>query len=139
MRAFSHVIRSAPSKNISSCALFRFAGTPNSGTFSQVTTRRSASCRQDTVPPATADAVNHDLRAFEQVWLHDAGIPGRAWFKHLLYAPRYTYAAMSLPGVTEAAEARDWTRATAQVALLLSRVEAAISLTERATARLTVR
>jgi len=91
------------------------------------------------VPPATADAVNHDLRAFEQVWLHDAGIPGRAWFKHLLYAPRYTYAAMSLPGVTEAAEARDWTRATAQVALLLSRVEAAISLTERATARLTVR
>ncbi len=91
------------------------------------------------VAPATADAVNRDLRAFEQVWLHDAGIPGRAWFKHLLYAPRYTYAAMSLPGVTEAAEARDWARATAQVELLLSRVEAAIALTERATARLTVR
>ena len=91
------------------------------------------------VPPATADAVNRDLRAFEQVWLHDAGIPGRAWFKHLLYAPRYTYAAMSLPGVTEAAEARDWTRATAQVELLLSRVEAAIALSERATARLAVR
>ncbi len=46
---------------------------------------------------------------------------------------------MSLPGVTEAAEARDWTRATAQVELLASRVEAAIALTERATARLTVR
>ena len=91
------------------------------------------------VPPATADAVNRDLRAFEQVWLHDAGIPGRAWFKHLLYAPRYTYAAMSLPGVTEAAEARDWTRATAQVELLLSRVEAAIALSDRATARLAVR
>ena len=59
--------------------------------------------------------VNRGLRQFEQGWLHDEGIPGRPWFKHLLYAPRYTYAAMTLPGVTEAAEQSDWTRAAAQL------------------------
>jgi N-acetylated-alpha-linked acidic dipeptidase len=71
----------------------------------------------------TADAVNRELLAFERTWLHEPGIPGRAWFKHLLYAPRYTYAAMSLPGVTEAAEAGDWTRAQAQLALLMAKAD----------------
>jgi N-acetylated-alpha-linked acidic dipeptidase len=71
----------------------------------------------------TADAVNRELLAFERTWLHEPGIPGRAWFKHLLYAPRYTYAAMSLPGVTEAAEAGDWTRAQAQLALLVAKAD----------------
>ena len=52
-----------------------------------------------------ADRVNRALLQFERTWLHDAGIPGRPWFKHLLFAPRYTYAAMTLPGITEAAEA----------------------------------
>jgi N-acetylated-alpha-linked acidic dipeptidase len=75
------------------------------------------------VPRATADAVNRDLIAFERGWLHEPGIPGRAWFKHLLYAPRYTYAAMSLPGVTEAAEAADWPRAAAQLALLVAKAD----------------
>ena len=72
----------------------------------------------------TADAVNRELLAFERTWLHEPGIPGRAWFKHLLFAPRYTYAAMSLPGVTEAAEAGDWTRAQAQLGLLVAMADA---------------
>jgi N-acetylated-alpha-linked acidic dipeptidase len=88
------------------------------------------------LPRDRADAVNRELRHFEQVWLHEPGIPGRAWFKHLLYAPRYTYAAMSLPGVTEAAEAKDWTRAATQLDLLVTKVDAAIALTDRATAQL---
>jgi N-acetylated-alpha-linked acidic dipeptidase len=70
--------------------------------------------------PAAAIAVNRALQPLEQVWLHHAGIPGRAWFKHLLYAPRYTYAAMTLPGVTEAAEAGDWPRARAQLDLVVA-------------------
>lgn len=85
------------------------------------------------VPRAASDAVNRELLAFEQTWLDEAGIPGRPWFKHLLYAPRYTYAAMSLPGVTEAAEAGDWTRAQDQVARLVARVEANTARIERAT------
>lgn len=78
-----------------------------------------------------ADAVNRELRAIEQTWLHEPGIPGRAWFKHLLYAPRYTYAAMTLPGVTEAAEDADWDRARAQLALLTEKCDQNTSRVER--------
>ncbi len=77
----------------------------------------------DRIDPKSADRLNGLLRRFEGNWLHQGGIPGRPWFKHVLYAPRYTYAAMTLPGITEAAEAADWPRARAQSAI----VEAAIA------------
>jgi len=51
-------------------------------------------------------------------WLHPDGIPGRPWFQHLLYAARYTYAHLELPGLTEAAEKQDWQTARTQAALL---------------------
>ena len=76
-----------------------------------------------TLTPDAADLLNQDLLAFEGNWAHPEGIPGRPWFKHLLYAPRYTYAAMTLPGITEAAERGDWPAARQQVSL----VEAAIA------------
>lgn len=88
------------------------------------------------VDAAAAAAVNDALRAFERTWLDDAGIPGRPWFKHLLFAPRYTYAAMTLPGITEAAEAGDWTRAAAERDRLIAKVRANTALVERATAAL---
>jgi N-acetylated-alpha-linked acidic dipeptidase len=81
---------------------------------------------------AAADRVNRALLQFERTWLHDAGIPGRPWFKHLLFAPRYTYAAMTLPGITEAAEAGDWARASGQRDLLVERVRANIAVVQQA-------
>ena len=86
-----------------------------------------------TLPGDVASRVNRELLGFERTWLHDEGIPGRPWFKHLLYAPRYTYAAMSLPGVTEAAEAKNWTLAKAQLDLLVSKVDSNVALVDRAT------
>ena len=59
----------------------------------------------------------------ESNWLTPEGIPGRPWFQHLLYAARYTYAHLELPGLTEAAENGDWKTAQAQVALLEAAVE----------------
>lgn len=94
--------------------------------------RMSAALAAGPIRRETADAVNRELLAFERTWLHEPGIPGRAWFKHLLYAPRYTYAAMSLPGVTEAAEAGDWARATAQLALLVAKADANTARVTRA-------
>ncbi|MGD9905211.1 MAG: transferrin receptor-like dimerization domain-containing protein [Vicinamibacterales bacterium] len=85
---------------------------------------------------AAVVGVNTALRQFERTWLHDAGIPGRPWFKHLLFAPRYTYAAMTLPGVTEAAEAGDWDRAAAERDRLIEKVRANVALVERAAAAL---
>lgn len=97
-----------------------------------LTTRMNRALARGAIPQAAADGVNRELLAFERTWLHDPGIPGRSWFKHLLYAPRYTYAAMSLPGVTEAAEARDWPRAQAQLALLVAKVDENVARVERA-------
>ena len=54
----------------------------------------------------------------ERNWCNPEGIPGRPWFKHSLYAARYTYAHLELPGLTEAAEAGDWKQAVAQAKIL---------------------
>ena len=86
--------------------------------------RAEAALAAGRLDAGAADRVNRALLQFERTWLHDAGIPGRPWFKHLLFAPRYTYAAMTLPGVTEAAEAGDWPRAAAQQALVVEKVRA---------------
>jgi beta-lactamase class A len=87
-------------------------------------------------PPseAVADRLNRRIIDFERHWTDERGIPGRPWFKHLLYAPRYTYAAMTLPGVTEAAEAEDWERARAESERVREAIERNADLLERAAA-----
>jgi N-acetylated-alpha-linked acidic dipeptidase len=79
-------------------------------------------------------ALNSALLGVERSLLLADGIPGRPWFKHSLYAPRYTYAAMSLPGVREAAEAGDWDTARVQLAALVGRLQAAAAATRKAAA-----
>ncbi len=73
--------------------------------------------------PALRDPeVNRGLREVEANWLIREGIPGRPWFKHTLYAARYTYAHLELPGVTEAVEKKDWETAREELKLLESAV-----------------
>lgn len=62
--------------------------------------------------------VNEELMQVERNWCNPQGIPGRPWFKHSLYAARYTYAHLELPGLTEAAEAGNWKRAEEQAKIL---------------------
>ncbi len=78
--------------------------------------------------------VNARLRRVERNWLHPAGIPGRPWFKHLLYAARYTYAHLELPGLTEAAEAGSWGAARDQLRLVEAAIERNTALLTEATA-----
>ncbi len=66
----------------------------------------------------TARSINQRLMAVEGNWLNADGIPGRPWFKHILYAARYTYAHLELPGLTEAVEDKDWRRAAEQLHLI---------------------
>jgi N-acetylated-alpha-linked acidic dipeptidase len=63
-------------------------------------------------------SVNQQLMHVERNWCTPQGIPGRPWFKHSLYAARYTYAHLELPGLTEAAEAGDWKVAAEQAKIL---------------------
>lgn len=64
------------------------------------------------------DKLDHQIMQVEQNWLHAEGIPGRPWFKHILYAARYTYAHLELPGLTEAVEKGDWKVAAEQARIL---------------------
>jgi N-acetylated-alpha-linked acidic dipeptidase len=53
------------------------------------------------------DALNRVLFRTERALTADPGLPGRPWYRHLVYAPGvYTgYAAKTLPGIREAMEA----------------------------------
>lgn len=70
------------------------------------------------IDPSTASQINRGLMQFEQNWLNPDGIPGRPWFKHMLYASRYTYAHLELPAITEAVESAKPDVASEQIKLL---------------------
>lgn len=54
--------------------------------------------------------VNEILRHIEQQLTDDRGLPGRDWFKHMLYAPglHTGYGVKTMPGVREGIEERHW-------------------------------
>ena len=83
----------------------------------------SAALAANSLKVEQAEKLNQQLMQVESNWLTPEGIPGRPWFQHLLYAARYTYAHLELPGLTEAAEKGDWNAAKEQVALLETAVE----------------
>ena len=59
---------------------------------------------------------NDALQRAEGVLLSSAGLPGREWYQHQLYAPGlYTgYDAKTLPGIREAVEGQRWEEANEQ-------------------------
>jgi N-acetylated-alpha-linked acidic dipeptidase len=65
-----------------------------------------------------AATINHGTMQVERNWLNPDGIPGRPWFKHILYGARFTYAHLELPGLTEAVEKQDWSTAKQQAEIL---------------------
>ncbi len=89
--------------------------------------------------PGTVAQLNRGLMEVEGNWLAPDGIPGRPWFKHLIYAARYTYAHLELPGITEAVEKPDWPVAQQQTKLLedavVKNTELLLRLTEQLKAK----
>ena len=63
---------------------------------------------------------NNLLRQTEDDLLWPQGLPNRPWFKHTIYAPgEYTgYGSVVIPGVNEAIDAKNPTRAAAQLVIL---------------------
>jgi N-acetylated-alpha-linked acidic dipeptidase len=70
------------------------------------------------IDPKLAATINHGTMQVERNWLNPDGIPGRPWFKHILYGARFTYAHLELPGLTEAVEKQDWPTAKQQAEIL---------------------
>jgi len=84
--------------------------------------RNAALGRGDT---AAFERFNRALITVERSLLDPDGIPGRPWYRHQIYAPKYTYAPEVLPGVAEAVDAGDGPRVTAQAARLAAAVRRA--------------
>jgi N-acetylated-alpha-linked acidic dipeptidase len=85
--------------------------------------RRSAAAadsvlgREDKLPQVTQAQINQGLANIDQLLLDPQGLPGRPWFRNLVYAPGTLtgYGAKTLPGVREAIEQRRWDDARAYV------------------------
>jgi N-acetylated-alpha-linked acidic dipeptidase len=60
-------------------------------------------------------AIDRQLVAAERALLDPDGIPERPWYRHLIYAPKFTYRPELLPGVAEAVEAQDASRVAQQI------------------------
>ncbi|HEX6966875.1 MAG TPA: M28 family metallopeptidase [Gemmatimonadaceae bacterium] len=77
---------------------------------------RYAADGSNAAPPA-ANGINALLMRSERDLTDSAGLPGRPWYIHTLYAPGvYTgYGAKTMPGVREAIELDQWDRAQQQI------------------------
>jgi N-acetylated-alpha-linked acidic dipeptidase len=69
-----------------------------------------------------SQSLSRRLMQVERAFTDRAGLPGRPWYRHLIYAPRPTYAPEVLPGIAEALDASDRARTAEQA----SRVAAAL-------------
>jgi N-acetylated-alpha-linked acidic dipeptidase len=67
---------------------------------------------------ASLASVNQMVFQCERALTDNAGLPGRPWFKHMLYAPGfYTgYGVKTIPAVREAIEQKEWKLADEQIA-----------------------
>lgn len=84
--------------------------------------------------PADPAGLNRALIAAERGFLAPGGLPGRAWYRHVIYAPgKYTgYAAAVLPGINEAIAAKDAAEAAKQIEVLTQCLERVSQILENA-------
>ena len=63
------------------------------------------------------EAINTKLLQSERKLTSADGLPGRPWFKHMVYAPGYYtgYGVKTIPGVREAIEQKKWKEADEQI------------------------
>ncbi|HTZ95099.1 MAG TPA: M28 family metallopeptidase [Terriglobales bacterium] len=88
--------------------------------------------RREMNPPRDASKMNEALRQTERDFLIPSGLPSRSWFRHAIYAPgQYTgYAAVVIPGVNDAIDARDRDRTRQQVDVLAEALKRAANTLE---------
>jgi N-acetylated-alpha-linked acidic dipeptidase len=79
-----------------------------------------------------AARLNQTLIAAERALLLEKGLPNRPWFRHAIYAPgQYTgYAAVVIPGVNEAIDAKNAQLTTEQLQVLTDALNRAASTLE---------
>jgi N-acetylated-alpha-linked acidic dipeptidase len=83
-------------------------------------------------PRANLDQLNRMLQDAERALLLPKGLPNRPWYRHAIYAPgQYTgYAAVVIPGISEAIDAHDLERAKQQIVALSEALRSAARMLE---------
>src|SRR5262249_41013663 len=83
-------------------------------------------------PPPEINRLNQTLIAAERALLMEKGLPNRPWFRHAIYAPgQYTgYAAVVIPGVNEALDAKNAGLAAQQLQVLTDSLNRAAGVME---------
>jgi N-acetylated-alpha-linked acidic dipeptidase len=83
-------------------------------------------------------SLNQKLLQSERRLTDPAGLPRRAWYKHMIYAPGvYTgYAPKTMPGIREAIEQRHWQEADTEIQRVAKVLENEAALIDSATADL---
>jgi N-acetylated-alpha-linked acidic dipeptidase len=83
--------------------------------------------------PGAPDRLNAKLRQAERALLIPEGLPNRPWYHHAIYAPgQYTgYAAVVIPGVSEAIDRGDLRRTEQQIAVLAAALNRAVLVLEQ--------
>ena len=91
--------------------------------------------------PAQSRELDELLRGMEGTLLYARGLPGRDWYKHLIYAPGlYTgYGVKTLPGVREAIEQNRWDEANRYAVLTAAALTAYCDRLDQAAALLRTR
>ena len=72
----------------------------------------------DTSDAAMLKALNGQVRRFERAFIDPEGLPGRSWYRHLVYAPGFAYEPQEVPGLNGAIDSRDARRITQQAGRL---------------------
>lgn len=82
--------------------------------------------------------INRQLLESERRLTDPAGLPGRPWYRHLIYAPgEYSgYGAKTIPGVREAIEQKRWEDAQREIARAAKTIEAEAALIDALVSRL---
>jgi N-acetylated-alpha-linked acidic dipeptidase len=94
-----------------------------------IATRRAEEGRLDRTSRLRLDAA---LMQVERAFIDDAGLPGRPWYKHIVFAPDYSYAPKILPNVRDAIDSRDPSRLAAAARQLAGAMERGAALLEAA-------
>jgi N-acetylated-alpha-linked acidic dipeptidase len=97
-----------------------------------------ASARAAPLTLAQRGQVDAQLQGLEQALTSDDGLPGRSWYRHLIYAPGlFTgYGAKTLPGVREAIEQSHWDEALQYIGITARAIDSYSDRLEAATALL---
>jgi N-acetylated-alpha-linked acidic dipeptidase len=83
--------------------------------------------RHQVAPSGDLAKLNLALRQTEAAFISQAGLPNRPWYRHTIFAPGELtgYAAVVIPGVNEAIDVRDSSRAAQQLGVLVQALDRA--------------